>query len=105
MKTNNMINRAKNTTVGKVLCRLVGEEAGQTMMEYVIIAVLIAAACTAAIAYFGRGVATESGVAQMAMAGNANGAAAAQAEAVSTADANAQSGVEEAKKFSKTENE
>jgi len=38
----------------KVLCRLLGDRAGGVMMEYVILAVLIAAAVVVAVAMFGR---------------------------------------------------
>jgi len=48
--------RAKKTFVGRIVCRLAGEENGQAMMEYVIIAVFIAAAVALAAWYFGRGI-------------------------------------------------
>ena len=48
------IARAKKHLLGKVLCRLFGDEKGAVMMEYVIVAVLIAAACVVAVAMFGR---------------------------------------------------
>ncbi|MDD4017580.1 MAG: hypothetical protein PHV28_06505 [Kiritimatiellae bacterium] len=38
----------------KVLCRLLGDRAGGVMMEYVILAVLIAAAVVVAVAMFGK---------------------------------------------------
>ena len=47
-------NRWKNSTVGKFICKLMGEEKGAVMMEYVIVAVLIAAACVVAVAMFGK---------------------------------------------------
>ena len=40
--------------IRKVLCRLMGDKAGGVMMEYVILAVLIAAACVVAVAMFGK---------------------------------------------------
>ncbi|MBQ9502026.1 MAG: hypothetical protein IJU70_07720 [Lentisphaeria bacterium] len=46
--------RLKNSLSGKVLRRLLGEEKGAVMMEYVIVAVLIAAACVVAVAMFGK---------------------------------------------------
>ena len=64
-----MKQKMMNSKFGKILRRLVGEEAGAVMMEYVIIAVLIAAACVVAIAYFGRTVTTEANVATIAMTG------------------------------------
>ena len=44
----------KNSFLRKVFVRLLGEEKGAVMMEYVIIAVLIAAACVVAVAMFGK---------------------------------------------------
>ncbi len=44
----------RNSFVGKLLRRLAGEEKGAVMMEYVIVAVLIAAACVVAVAMFGK---------------------------------------------------
>ncbi len=41
-------------TMGKVLRRLMGDEVGGVMMEYVILAVLIAAAVVVAVAMFGK---------------------------------------------------
>jgi len=40
--------------VKRVLCRLMGDRAGGVMMEYVILAVLIAAAVVVAVAMFGK---------------------------------------------------
>jgi len=55
MKTNlNLkIKAAKNTRLGRLLCRLVGDQRGAVMMEYVILGVMIAAACTLAAIFFG----------------------------------------------------
>ena len=39
---------------GRMLRRFLGEEKGAVMMEYVIVAVLIAAACVVAVAMFGK---------------------------------------------------
>lgn len=44
-------NRAKTK---KMLCRLAGDRTGGVMMEYVILAVLIAAAVVVAVAMFGK---------------------------------------------------
>ena len=46
--------RWHNSMVGKTLRRFFGEEKGAVMMEYVIVAVLIAAACVVAVAMFGK---------------------------------------------------
>ena len=75
-----------------------GGESGSNFMEYVIIAILIAAACAAAIAYFGRSVAQSAGVATQAMSGDCCGAA---MECRSAADHDASSGVQAAEKFSR----
>lgn len=48
------IERAKRTMLGRFLCRLFGDEAGQTMMEYVIIGVMVAAAAVAVVLLFGK---------------------------------------------------
>ena len=66
---NTMINKMKNSAFGKFLRRIAGEETGAVMMEYVIVAVLVAAAAVIAIAYFGRTVTSEANVATTAMTG------------------------------------
>ena len=48
------LQRWKKTWLGRALCRVAGEEKGAVMMEYVIVAVLIAGACVVAVAMFGR---------------------------------------------------
>ena len=48
--------RAKKSAMGRVLCRLLGDEAGGVMMEYVILAVLIAAAVVVAVMFFGKNI-------------------------------------------------
>lgn len=63
-------NTLKNTKVGRIVCRLLGEETGATMMEYVILAVMIAAAVTAAAIYFGSAAKDQMNVATDAMVGN-----------------------------------
>ena len=51
---NKTIQRIKKSRLGRLLCRIVGEDTGAVMMEYVLVAMLIAAATVAAVAYFGR---------------------------------------------------
>ena len=51
---NKTIQRIRNSKFGRLLCRIVGEDTGAIMMEYVLVAMLIAAATVAAVAYFGR---------------------------------------------------
>ncbi|MBO6168133.1 MAG: hypothetical protein J6P13_07300 [Kiritimatiellae bacterium] len=60
----------KNTKFARILRRLLGDEAGATMMEYVILAVMIAAAVTAAAIYFGNSTKNQMKVASEAMVGN-----------------------------------
>ena len=48
------IRRAKETKLGRFLCRLAGEESGQAMMEYVIVATVIGAAVVIGAWVFGR---------------------------------------------------
>lgn len=49
-----MIKRIKSNKFGRILCRVIGEDTGAVMMEYVLVAMLIAAATVAAVSYFGR---------------------------------------------------
>ena len=72
--------KIKDSKLGKALRRLVGEETGAVMMEYVILAVLIAAAAVIAIAYFGKTVTSEANVAATAMTGKGNASASQQGE-------------------------
>ena len=53
MKTETRLERMKRTRMGRMIRRLFGEERGAVMMEYVILAVLIAAAAVVAVAMFG----------------------------------------------------
>ncbi len=57
------IRRAKETKLGRILCRLAGEENGAVMMEYVIVAVMIAAAVAIAAWLFGAQIMGMFGVA------------------------------------------
>ena len=65
----------------KVLCRLMGDRAGGVMMEYVILAVLIAAAAVVAVMFFGRGIVTNLTTSTHAMAGKSTEAATSSAKA------------------------
>ena len=64
-----MNKKLNNTKFARVLRRLFGEETGATMMEYVILAVMIAAAVTAAAIYFGNAGKNQIDVAGAAMTG------------------------------------
>ena len=50
------LKRAKSTLFGRILCRLVGEQTGAVMMEYVVIGVLVVAAAVAMVLVFGKGI-------------------------------------------------
>ena len=61
--------RAKKSFLGRIVCRVAGEESGAVMMEYVIVAVLIAAACALGAYFFGRSTNNSFHTASMAVAG------------------------------------
>ena len=67
-----MKQKMMNSKSGKFLRRIAGEETGAVMMEYVIVAVLVAAAAVIAIAYFGKTVTSEANTASVAMTGEGN---------------------------------
>jgi len=48
--------RAKRTALGRVLCRLAGDNAGAVMMEYVVLGVLVVAAVVGLVIAFGGGI-------------------------------------------------
>ena len=68
------LNRWRNSFAGKALRRLFGEEKGAVMMEYVIVAVLIAAACVVAVAMFGKTIVGMFDVAAKGATGDHSGA-------------------------------
>jgi len=68
------LNRWKKSVAGKLICRLLGEEKGAVMMEYVIVAVLIAAACVVAVAMFGKTIVGMFDVAAKGASGDHSGA-------------------------------
>ena len=94
-----------NSKFGKFLRRLAGEEAGAVMMEYVILAVLIAAAAVVAIAYFGRTIVGEANVASTAMATGGNAASDVQEGIKGANPGNTQEAVDTNKKFTDAKNE
>ena len=69
-KHHSMIERAKKSFVGRIVCRLAGEEKGAVMMEYVIVAVMIAAAVAIGAWLFGAQILGMFGVAGDEMIGN-----------------------------------
>ena len=78
---NKMIQRKMNTKFGRFLKRLIGEETGAVLMEYVILAVMIAAACVVAVIYFGKSANKQVIGATNAMDGNTAAAATAASQA------------------------
>lgn len=48
------IERAKRTMLGRIACRLLGDQTGAVLMEYVVLGVLVVAACVAMIIVFGK---------------------------------------------------
>ncbi len=97
---NSMIAKMRNTKLGRALARLVGEDAGAVMMEYVILAVLIAAAAVVAIAYFGKTVVGEANIATGAMSGRGIEAANAQERMEKTTDTYTKGAATQADRFS-----
>ena len=77
MKKASKIAMAKRTRLGRVLCRLFGDEAGQGMMEYVVLALLLCAAVVGIVMFFGDNIAQMFGVTVKAVAGGSQGIAAA----------------------------
>ncbi len=73
------IRKLKNTRFGRIVRRVLGEEKGAVAMEYVVLAVLIAAAIVVAVAVFGKTI-----VGMFDVAGK--GASAQHTEAKSTLD-------------------
>lgn len=97
---NTMINRMKNSAFGKFLRRIAGEETGAVMMEYVIVAVLVAAAAVVAIAYFGKTIVGETNVAATAVTGQGNKASDLAQEVQQVQKTYQQEAVDSSKKFS-----
>ena len=88
MKRKSFLKKATNSFVGRVLRRLLGEEKGAVMMEYIVVGLLIAAACVLAVAYFGNTVTSMFASLAHSMAGDPTTAANVQNEAnrAATAD-------------------
>ena len=74
MKRKSFLKKATNSFVGRVLRRLLGEEKGAVMMEYIVIALLIAAVAVVAIGYFGNGITNVFGVLTQVVAAKPNNA-------------------------------
>ena len=76
-----IVERAKKSFVGRVVCRVMGEETGAVMMEYVIVAVLIAAAVAAGAWFFGKDIMNMFGVAGRSATGDDDGGRQMQSDA------------------------
>ena len=74
MNINLKIKTAKKTRLGRMLCRLAGNQLGAVMMEYVILGVMIAAAVTLAAIYFGDNIRSSLGIMSDATRGDTTGA-------------------------------
>ena len=103
MKRMRIVERARKSLVGRAICRLLGEERGAVMMEYVIVAVLIAAAAVAAVSYFGKDIVAMFNVAGDAASGNSSGASKAREAARDKAGKQANAAVTANGKFSDVE--
>lgn len=68
------IRNAKRTALGRTMCRLAGDKAGGVMMEYVILALLIAAAVVVAVTMFGKTIVGMFDTNAKAMTGDHSGA-------------------------------
>ena len=90
-----------NSKVARVLRRLLGEELGATMMEYVILAVMIAAAVTAAAIYFGNSTKNQMQVANDAMVGDVTEAEARAGSSMDQKDIGVERANASARKFKK----
>lgn len=49
-----LIARAKRSALGRFLCRIAGDNAGQALMEYVVLGVMVVAAVVAIVLLFGQ---------------------------------------------------
>ena len=70
MKRKSFLKKATNSFVGRVLRRLLGEENGAVMMEYIVVGLLIAAACVVAVAAFGTTITSMFGSIATSMTGD-----------------------------------
>lgn len=80
-----MFLKAKNSFVGRTLRRLLGEEKGAIMMEYVVLGLLIAAVAVVAVGYFGTALSQMFGGLTSAMVADPNSARTTVAAAKTTA--------------------
>ena len=95
--------KARNSFLGRVLRRLLGEEKGAVMMEYIVIALLIAAVAVVAIGYFGTSATQLCGALTHAISGQPSAAREAIKSAKTTADTGATQSVEHRSEVQKNE--
>ena len=88
MKRKSFLKKATNSFVGRVLRRLLGEENGAVMMEYIVVGLLIAAACVIAVSFFGHQITGMFGSLAHSVAGNPNGADQRQQDLITNTDDN-----------------
>lgn len=97
--------RAKKSFLGRIVCRVAGEETGAVMMEYVIVATLIAAAVAVGAWFFGKDIMNMFGVAGAAATGDTNSSEALQQAAATQSSAgHSQDATKNAKRIN-TDNE
>ena len=94
-----MLERAKKTLFGRIVMRLAGEEKGAIMMEYVIVATLIAAAVALGAWFFGSTILRMFGVGAVATAGGTQAGAEASEETRTSVPREQEEAIERAKDF------
>ena len=101
MKKASKIARAKRTRLGRILCRLAGDEAGAVMMEYVVLALLVCAAVVGIVMVFGDSISGMFKATTQTLQGNGGGAAAAgtRKDQIGTITDNLDDRAEESKKI------
>lgn len=70
----NMVKAYRSSKFGRAVARLFGEETGAVMMEYVVVAVVIAAACALVMAIWGKAIFGQSKAATQAVVVNPHAA-------------------------------
>lgn len=68
------VKRAKNSALGRMFCRLLGDQTGAVMMEYIVLAVLLVAATVGIVVVFGRNMRAQWYTAMLAMMGKTDSA-------------------------------
>ena len=69
MKKQVWLERAKRNAFGRMLCRILGDDKGAVAMEYVVIALLVAAAVVGLVMVFGRNIAQMFGATTKSLGG------------------------------------